>query len=88
MRAGTTQFYDLLKDIPGISVDTHGKKQMPISLIHSRKTPLHFNAKQYGAPSNIWIDISPNYTKRQYFPGVPERIQQANPDARFIFFCT
>ena len=85
MRAGTTLFYDLLKDIPGISVARMKETDAYLTDEQAQSAP-ELNTKQYGAPSDIWVDISPNYTKRQYFPGVPERIRQANPDARFIFF--
>ena len=85
MRAGTTQFYNLLLDHPLISLPQ--MKELDIfrheNLSHGSLRKLL--ARQFESSKNIWVDVSPNYTKRQYFPDVAERIKIANSSAKFIF---
>lgn len=84
MRVGTTLFYNLMRTQDGISVAR--MKETDAYLNDKRAAEADsLNKKQYADPQSIWIDISPNYTKRHAFPGVAKRIHTANPDARFIY---
>ncbi len=84
MRVGTTLFYNLMRTQDGISVAR--MKETDAYLNDKRAAEADsLNKKQYADPQSIWIDISPNYSKRHAFPGVAKRIHAANPDARFIY---
>lgn len=84
MRVGTTLLYDLMRTQDGICVARMKETDAYLDDSSAARADA-LNQKQYADPQSIWIDISPNYTKRHAFPGVADRIKAANPDARFIY---
>jgi len=40
---------------------------------------------QFNKPDQVKIDVSPNYSRRHLFPGVANRIHQANPNAKILY---
>lgn len=84
MRVGTTLLYDLLREQDGIRVAEMKETDAYLTDAKAAQAAT-LNQKQYGSADALWVDISPNYSKEHAFPGVAERIMQANPDARFIY---
>ena len=84
MRAGTTLLHDLLANTQGLC------------LARMKETDFFINEKNHGRGSDWYLrqfdnqqaicgEISPNYTKRDIFTGVPERLYAANPAAKLIY---
>ena len=84
MRAGTTSIYEWLRST--------GRVSLP-----DMKETDFFLTEENWSKGNDWLkarysdlslpmgDISPNYTKRDVWPTVSQRIHQTNPNAKLIF---
>ncbi len=84
MRAGTDTLYDFC--------DAHAQ----IGMSRLKETDFFISHKNWMRGENWYIrqfpdgyeccgEVSPNYTKAQSYPGIPERIARYLPDCRFIF---
>ena len=83
MKCGTSSLHQCLDDHPGICMPR-------IKETDFFKTNENYQAGMeqylgYFSGDGIRGEISPNYSKCHLFPGVPERIHQALPDARLLY---
>lgn len=84
MKAGTSSFAEALKIHP--EVDTGKIKEFDyFTLSTFSKTTLDQYHANFDPNKRLWCEVAPNYSKRDSFPGVPERIFEYNPKARIIF---
>lgn len=84
MRAGTTQIYDLLRQVPEVSV----AKMKETDFFCSRESVARgFNwyASQFMGEETLWGDVSPNYAKTDINPDAADLLYQANPDMDVFF---
>jgi len=84
MRAGTTTLHELLKNTGSVSLSN--MKEIDYFMTEDRyaRGPEWFRNrfKSFDRPVG---DISPNYAKRDVFPGVADRIYATNPAAKLIY---
>lgn len=85
MRAGTTTLYEILR--ASGAVQTPRMKETDFFLTRQKtERGLDWFNRQFAALDARPIgDVSPNYTKRDFFPGVADRIHAANPFAKIVF---
>lgn len=84
MRAGTTQLYEMLRGVEGISVP----KMKETDFFCTRKSVsrgYEWYARQFGRKDALWGDISPNYAKTDIHPQTAQLLYEANPDMRIFF---
>ncbi len=84
MRAGTTQIYDLLRQVPQISVARMKETDFFCSK-QSVARGFNWYASQFAGEETLWGDISPNYAKTDINPDAAELLHQANPDMAVFF---
>ena len=84
MRAGTTTLYDLLRAHP--EIDMAREKETDF-LIAERgwSRGRGWYEGQFAQDGRLRGEVSPNYTKAELFPGVPERAAALMPEARLVF---
>ncbi|MEM8635918.1 MAG: sulfotransferase domain-containing protein [Pseudomonadota bacterium] len=84
MRAGTTTLHELLKDTGCVSLSNMKEIDYFMTADRFARGDAWFRKrfKSYDAPVG---DISPNYAKRDVFPGVAERIHRTNPHAKLVY---
>ncbi len=85
MRAGTTSLYDMLSNIQGITVAHMKETDFYIAEQNFDYGYDWYKSQFSDVENNLCGDISPNYTKRDIFKGVPERVYEANSHVRIIF---
>lgn len=84
MRAGTTALADRLSRHPEIAMSR--LKETDYFIAEKNFTRgLRWYRSLFPADRPIRGEASPNYTKNDVFPGVPERIHAARPDAKLIY---
>lgn len=84
MKAGTTTLFDMLARHPEIGVSR--EKETDFFLGHRVwQRGLSWYADQFPRDRRVRVEASPNYTKREAFPGVPERVRELLPHCRFVF---
>lgn len=84
MRAGTTMLYDLLRAHPEVDMSREKETDFFIEGIGWERG-LKWYFSQFSHDGRLTGEVSPNYTKTEAFPGVPERAAAMAPDARLIF---
>ena len=84
MRAGTTFLHDLLARQKAICLPEMKETDYFIAEKNLDRGSDWYQAR-FGAAERITGDISPNYSKRDVFDGVAERLHTANPEARLIY---
>ena len=79
MRAGTTMTHELLSGIKGLCL---ARMKETDFFIPSRnfKRGEKWYMRQFDEPHALCGEVSPNYTKRDVFPGVAESLHKANPE--------
>ena len=86
MKAGTTSLYAYLREHPQIFLPE--VKELDF-FIAERNWPrgVDWYASNFAAASGAHAigEVSPNYTKRHMFGGVPERIHELIPDVRLVY---
>lgn len=83
MRAGTTTLYEMLRQSSLVSVPR--MKETDFFLEKQYKRGLKWLNEQYSDFSKPLVDMSPNYTRCEVFPGVPKRIYETNPNAKLVY---
>lgn len=84
MRAGTTTLYNLLKTHPDISMSREKETDFFIDS-KNWKRGLSWYSKQFDSTKQIRGEVSPNYSKRTVFTGVPERMYKVCPRVKIIY---
>ncbi|MFU8881060.1 MAG: sulfotransferase family protein [Rhodobacterales bacterium] len=84
MKAGTTTLYDRLLHHPQVGMSREKETDFFIEQKNWHRGMEWYQA-QFRPGRLRYGEASPNYTKREAFPGVPERVAQTLPDAKFIF---
>jgi len=84
MRAGTTTLQGLLSNIDQISLARMKETDFFIKEKNFSRG-LSWYTAQFDKSKKIWGEISPSYTKRDVFKGVPERVFKANPKTKLIY---
>lgn len=84
MKAGTTTLHRLLDGHPDISMSRMKETDYFIESAQFGLGPKWYSA-QFDLDTVVVGEASPNYTKRDLFPGVPERMAAQAPEARLIF---
>ena len=84
MRAGTTTFHTLLEQTGRVSLSSMKETDFFMTQDRFDRGPDWFR-RRFSDLSRPVGDISPNYTKREIFPYVPDRIHATNPDAKLIY---
>ena len=84
MRAGTTQIYEMLRNVPGICVP-HMKETDFFCSQKSMARGHSWYARQFDDAASLWGDISPNYSKTDINPEAAELLHQANPAMKIFF---
>ena len=84
MKAGTTTLHRLLDAHPDISMSRMKETDYFIDGAQFELGPAWYRA-QFDLTAAAVGEASPNYTKRELFRGVPERMAAEAPEARLIF---
>ncbi len=82
MKSGTSAMHQAFDGVRGFGVS---KKVEPNFFLkdHQPEELDSYHALYPG--EDIWVDVSPNYSKCHLFPGVAHRIYHYNPDAKIIY---
>lgn len=83
MKCGTSSLHSYLRPHPQISMSAEKELEFFIEERHWRRG-VEWYASQF-RDGRIRGEASPNYTARDRFPGVPERMHSVIPDARLIY---
>ena len=84
MRAGTTSLQEMLGALDGVCLARMKETDYFIAERNYKRGKAWYR-NQFDKPGAICGEISPNYTKRDVFKGVPERVYEANPDVKLIY---
>ncbi|WP_167738185.1 sulfotransferase domain-containing protein [Leisingera sp. NJS201] len=84
MKAGTTSLYEYMAGHSQIGVSAEKELDFFVSSKNWTRGPGWYHS-QFSPGYSVYAEASPNYTKRELFPGVPERIAEMIPDCKFIF---
>lgn len=84
MKAGTTSLYRYLMGHPQIAMSRMKETDF---FIETKNWSLgaKWYASQFPKGNRLKGEVSPNYTKSDIFPGVPERLASQAPEAKLIF---
>lgn len=83
MRAGTTSLHNWLMQCSGVSLP---KMKETDFFIEGKNWSRGFDwYRGLFDTSKVTAEISPNYSKRDVFPGVPEKVALANPHTRLVY---
>lgn len=83
MKGGTSSLYRYLRNHPSISMST--TKETDYFLGNDPSHDMAWYLEQFEPGHRVRGEVSPNYTKREVFPGIPERIHAVVPDARLVY---
>lgn len=84
MKAGTTTLYHYLLAHPDVGMSRMKETDYFIeSANHSLGRKWYLS--QFEPGKKIYGEVSPNYTKHDIFPRVPQNLAASSPDARLIF---
>ena len=83
MRAGTTTLYEMLRQTSMVTMPRMKETDFFLEKKYSRG--LKWLNDQYDDFSKPLVDMSPNYTRHEVFPGVAERIHETNPNAKLVY---
>ena len=84
MRAGTTSLYRHLCTHPEIGMSREKETDFFIEELNFARGADWYQGL-FPADRAVYGECSPNYTKFDVFPGVPERIKAHNPECKFIY---
>jgi hypothetical protein len=84
MKGGTTTLYRYLTQFPAIGLSRIKETDYFIAQKNYVMGEAWYR-RQFDLGCPLLGEVSPNYTKYDIFPGVPERIARAAPGARLIF---
>lgn len=84
MKAGTTSLYEYMAGHSQIGVSAEKELDFFVSSKNWTRGPGWYHS-QFPSGYGVYAEASPNYTKRELFPGVPERIAKMIPDCKFIY---
>lgn len=84
MKSGTTTLYRYLAAHPDIGMSRDKETDYFVGEKNFGRGPAWY-AAQFAPGPRLHGEASPNYTKVDDFPGVPERIKAHNPDVKLIF---
>ena len=84
MKSGTTSLYQHLLAHPEVAMSRMKETDY---FVEDGNWPLgeEWYNKQFAKDRPVTGEVSPNYSKHDVFPGVPERIAAYNPDTKLIF---
>lgn len=84
MKAGTTTLYEMLSRHPQIGMSREKETDF---FVQGRgwARGLPWYQAQFTPGRQVYGEASPNYTKREAFPGVPERVHAMLPAVKLIF---
>lgn len=84
MRAGTTSLHNLLVRCSGVSLP---KMKETDFFIEGKNWSRGFAWYQglFSPSAEVTAEVSPNYSKRDVFKGVPQRLASANPNTRIVY---
>lgn len=86
MKGGTTSLFYYLDEHPQIRMASKRESDFFVARRTYGRGLAWYESLYDGPPGpTIFGESSPNYTKRQIFPGVPERMHQEVPEARLIY---
>ncbi|MCC0062933.1 MAG: sulfotransferase domain-containing protein [Defluviimonas sp.] len=84
MKGGTTALYRYLAQFPDIGLSRIKETDYFVAEKNFGLGPAWYR-QQFSASARLIGEVSPNYTKFDLFPGVPERIARVAPNVRLIF---
>ncbi len=84
MRGGTTQLYEILRNVPSICLPRMKETDFFCSPESVAKGEAWF-ARQFAEPASLWGDISPNYAKTDINPHAARLLYAANPGMQIFF---
>lgn len=84
MRAGTTTLYEILRCHPDISMSRQKETDFFIEEKNWHQG-LGWYTSQFDSSKPIRGEVSPNYTKRETFRSVPERMSTTVPDIKLVY---
>ncbi|MEY8800944.1 sulfotransferase domain-containing protein [Leisingera sp. XS_AS12] len=84
MKAGTTSLYEYMAGHSQIGVSAEKEVDFFVSG-KNWKRGIGWYHRQFSPGFSVYAEASPNYTKRELFPSVPERIAKIIPDCKFIY---
>lgn len=84
MKCGTTSLYRYLAQHPGIDMSRDKETDYFVAEKNWNRGA-EWYSNQFGRADLIRGEVSPNYSKRRDFQGVPERIAATCPDVRLIY---
>lgn len=84
MRAGTTTLQSLLERVDGVCMPTMKETDFFVAQKNLHRG-IDWYTRQFPHSDRLCGDISPNYSKRDLFPGVAERLYAAAPNAKIIY---
>ncbi|MEN8374588.1 MAG: sulfotransferase [Gemmatimonadota bacterium] len=86
MKGGTTSLFYYLAEHPQVRMASLRESDFFVARRNYGKG-LAWYESLYDGPEgpSIFGESSPNYAKRQFFPGVPERMHAAVPNARLVY---
>lgn len=84
MKCGTSSLHEYMRLHPDVFMSR--KKETDFFKLEKPPTGgKHWYRAMLAGPGSVVGESSPNYTKRALFPGVPERMHAAVPDAKLIY---
>ncbi len=84
MKCGTSSLHEYMRLHPEVFMS----RKKETDYFKTPKPPAggkHWYRAMMAGPGNVVGESSPNYTKRALFPGVPERMHAAVPEAKLIY---
>lgn len=84
MKAGTSSLYQYLASHPEL-VGARHKETDFFKSARDFERGVDWYERQFRGEGRLAFEASPNYTKAETFPGVPERIRSVLPGAKFIY---
>ena len=84
MKCGTTSLYEYLAPHPDLGRSTPKETNFFLTPKKFSKGVQHYESL-FKTGRKIAFEASPNYTKRDKFPGVPSRMHSVVPDAKLVY---
>lgn len=84
MKAGTTTLYEYLSRHPQVGMSREKETDYFVAG-RGWDRGLPWYQAQFAPGSQVYGEASPNYTKRQAFPGVPDRVATLIPAVKLVF---
>ena len=84
MKAGTTTLYEYLAQHPEVGVSNEKETDYFVEEKNWFRGAKWYSG-QFSPGKRVYAEASPNYTKRNVFSGVPERIAETIPNCKFVF---